>query len=62
MENLENGESIINRILGENKCFSVKGISWLTPYFLKYIYDKLPIVIYETPGFEKPDDIESVQK
>lgn len=54
--------SLINRILGKNKCFSGKGTSSLTSHIVKYIHDKYPIVIYDTPGFEKEEDIDRVQK
>ena len=54
--------SLINRILGKNKCFSGKGTSSLTSHIVKYIHDKYPIVVYDTPGFEKEQDIERVKK
>lgn len=54
--------TIINRILGKDKCFSGKGTSSLTSHVVKYIHDKYPIIIYDTPGFEKNEDIERVQK
>lgn len=53
--------SLINRILGKNKCFSGKGTSSLTSHIVKYIHDKYPIVVYDTPGFEKEQDIERVK-
>ena len=53
---------LINRILGKSKCFSGKGTSSLTSHVVKYIHDKLPLIIYDTPGFEKPEDIERVKK
>ena len=54
--------TLINRILGKNKCFSGKGTASLTSHVVKYIHDIYPIVIYDTPGFEKPEDIERVQQ
>ena len=54
--------SLINRILGKNKCFSGKGTSSLTSHIVKYIHDKYPIVVYDTPGFEKDQDIDRVKK
>ena len=54
--------TVINRILGKNKCFSGKGTSSLTSHIVKYIHDKYPIVIYDTPGFEKEEDIETIKK
>ena len=54
--------TLINKILGKNKCFSGKGTASLTSHVVKYIHDKYPIVIYDTPGFEKNEDINRVQK
>ena len=53
---------LINRILRKEKCFSGKGNSSLTMHVVKYIHDKLPLVIYDTPGFEGQEDIERVNK
>ena len=52
---------LINRILGKLKCFSGVGTSSLTQHVVKYIHDKLPLVIYDTPGFQKDEDIERVK-
>ncbi len=54
--------ALINRILGQEKCFSGKGTSSLTQRVVKYISQKYPILIYDTPGFEKPEDITRIQK
>ena len=54
--------TFINRIMGEEKCFSGKGTSSLTQRVVKYISSKYPILIYDTPGFEKPEDIIRIQK
>ena len=54
--------TLINCILGKEKCFSGIGESSLTQRVTKYICDKYPILIYDTPGFEKPQDIERVKK
>ncbi len=53
---------LINRILGKLKCFSGKGTDSLTMHVVKYIHDSLPIIIYDTPGFLKPVDIERVKR
>lgn len=53
--------TLINTILGKNKCFSGIGKSSLTQNIVKYIHDKYPIVIYDTPGFEKLEDVIRVQ-
>ena len=54
--------TFINNILGEKKCFSGVGDSSLTKKIVKYIHRELPIVIYDTPGFLEPKDIDHVQK
>lgn len=55
--------SLINKILGKNKCLSGKGTSSLTSHIVKYIHDKYPIAIYDTPGFKDEDkDIEKVRR
>jgi len=57
------GKSLfINRILGKIKSFSGKGTSSLTSHVVKYIHDTLPLVIYDTPGFENIDDIARIKK
>lgn len=52
---------LINTNLGKNKCFSGIVKSSLTQNIIKYIYDKYPIVIYDTSGFEKFEDFIRVQ-
>lgn len=54
--------ALTNKILGKQKCFSGKGTSKLTIRIAKYISDKYPIVIYDTPAFEEEIDILRVQK
>ena len=54
--------TLINRILGEKKAFARKGSSTLTLRIVKYISDKYPIAIYDSPGFESEKDVELVQK
>ena len=53
--------TLINCIIGKEKCYSGKGQSSLTQRVTKYICDKYPILVYDTPGFEKPQDVERVQ-
>lgn len=53
---------LINRILGKLKCHSGKGKASLTHRVVKYIHDSLPIIIYDTPGFENLIDIERVKQ
>jgi GTPase Era involved in 16S rRNA processing len=53
--------TLINSIVGKEKCYSAKGTSSLTQKVTKYICEKYPILIYDTPGFEKPEDIKRIQ-
>ena len=54
--------TLINRILGKEKCYSGKGTSTLTQRVVKYICEKYPILLYDTPGFEKVEDINRIQE
>jgi GTPase Era involved in 16S rRNA processing len=54
--------SFINSILGKCKCLSGKGTSSLTSHIVKYIHELYPIAIFDTPGFEKKENIMVVQK
>ena len=54
--------TLINRILGKQKSYAGKGSSSLTERIIKYISDKYPIAIYDTPGIENKEDIERIQK
>ena len=54
--------AFINKMLGKEKCLSRKGGSRNTNRISKFISDKYPIVIYDTPGFEEEIDILRVQK
>ena len=54
--------TFINKILGIKKAYAGKGSSTLTNRIAKYISDKNPIVIYDSPGYESKEDIERVQK
>lgn len=58
------GKSLfINTILGQNKCISRKSEeSSLTTKIVKYIHKDLPIVLYDSPGFDEDKDIELVEK
>ena len=53
--------TLINRILGQKKAYAGKGSSTLTLKIVKYISDKYPIVIYDSPGFGNKQDIEKIQ-
>ena len=53
--------TLINKILGKKKSFTGRTSS-LTQRVIKYIHDKYPILLYDTPGFEHEDDIIRIQK
>lgn len=53
--------TLINRILGKKKAYAGKGYSSLTHRIVKYISDKYPITIYDSPGFQERGDFERVQ-
>lgn len=56
------GKSLfINTILNKCKCISRKGTVSLTKHIVKYIHELYPISIFDTPGFEKKEDIILVQ-
>lgn len=54
--------TLINRLLKKEKCYSGQGSSSLTQRIVKYISEKYPIQLYDTPGFENEKDIERVKK
>lgn len=54
--------TLINRILGKKKAYAGKGSSSLTHRIVKYISDKYPIVIYDSPGFDREEDIGRIQE
>lgn len=53
--------TLINRILGKKKAYAGKGSSSMTYRIIKYISDKYPITIYDSPGFQEKGDFERVQ-
>lgn len=54
--------TLINRILGKEKSYSKIGSNTITTKIIKYIHEKYPLVLYDSPGFESDDNIKSVQK
>ena len=54
--------ALINSILGKEKSFSKIGKHSITNKIIKYIHEKFPIILYDSPGLENDKDIESVQK
>ena len=54
--------TLANRILGKERAYTGEGYSTLTFRITKYISDKYPIAIYDTPGFDEYEDIEKIKK
>lgn len=54
--------TLINRILGKEKSYSKIGSNTITTKIIKYIHEKYPLVLYDSPGFESENNIKSVQK
>ena len=54
--------TLANRILGKERAYTGEGYSTLTFRVTKYISDKYPIAIYDTPGFDEYEDIEKIKK
>ena len=51
--------SFINMILGEKRCKEGKGKP-VTSKIVKYLHQKYPITLYDTPGFESEKDVNRV--
>ena len=54
--------TLINILLGKEKSYAKTGSNSITNKIIKYIHEKYPIVLYDSPGFETEDNIVSVQK
>ena len=52
--------TLINSILGKEKSFARVGSNSITKNIIKYIHEKFPIILYDSPGFENEDDIKTV--
>ena len=50
--------TFINRIFGKKKGYAVKGYSTITKNVVKYISDRYPLAIYDTPGLKEEKDYE----
>ena len=50
--------TFINRIFGKKKGYAVKGYSTITNNVVKYISDRYPLAIYDTPGLKEEKDYE----
>ena len=53
--------TLINKILGKEKSYARTGDKTITSKIIKYIHEKYPLVLYDSPGFEKEKDILRVQ-
>ena len=54
--------TLINKILGKERSYAKKGEDTVTKKIIKYIHEKYPLVVYDSPGFENEEDIKRVQK
>ena len=54
--------TLINTILGKEKSFANLGSNTITTNIVKYIHEKYPLVLYDSPGFENEKNIEAVEK
>ena len=54
--------SLINKLLGKDKCYAGKGGVRFTERISKYIMNKYPIQIYDTPGFLTPECFSRIQE
>ena len=53
--------TLINRILGKERCYAKKGRYTTTSKIIKYIHEKYPLVLYDSPGLDTEEDIKRVQ-
>ena len=54
--------TLINKILGKERCYARKGKDTMTNNIIKYIHEKYPLVLYDSPGFVGAEDIERINK
>jgi len=54
--------TLINTILGKEKSYAKLGSNTITTKIVKYIHEKYPITLYDSPGFETEDNISSIEK
>ena len=53
--------TLINQILGKEKSYAKRGFNTITTKIVKYIHEKYPLVLYDSPGFETEKDISDVK-
>ena len=53
---------LINKLLGKDKCYAGARVYRFTERISKYIIDKYPIQIYDTPGLDKLEDYSRIHK
>ena len=54
--------TLMNKILGKERSYAKKGEGTATTKIIKYIHDKYPLTLYDSPGFEKEEDIDRIKK
>lgn len=54
--------TLINKILGKERCYAKKGKDTMTNNIIKYIHEKYPLVLYDSPGFVGAEDIKRINK
>ena len=53
--------TFINRIFGKKKGYAVIGYSTITKNVVKYISDRYPLAIYDTPGLKEEKENERIK-
>ena len=53
--------TLINRILGKERSYAKKGGDTTTSKIIKYIHEKYPLVLYDSPGLDTEKDINRVK-
>ena len=54
--------TLINRILGKERSYNKKGGGTVTTKIIKYIHEKYPLVLYDSPGIENNEFVERIKK
>ena len=54
--------TLLNRILGKERSYAKKGGDATTTKIIKYIHEKYPLVLYDSPGFDTEEDVERVKR
>ena len=54
--------TLINRILGKERSYNKKGGGTVTTKIIKYIHEKYPLVLYDSPGIVDNECVERIKK